>query len=206
MTNSSRRGFLRNAVIAGATLAADLPVLSGSPWAAIAALPEIETLAIPLKYWRFRFDPDDEGERQGWYADHAMEGSGSTPVSVPHAWQILPEKADYQGVAWYGTTFEAPTRWAGKTVRVEFEAVYHSAKVWLNGKLLGEHNGKGYTAFRFDATPSLRLGGPNHLTVRVNNSYADGMLPRKDSFDWAQDGGSSDRPDPRRDSSARAQR
>jgi beta-glucuronidase len=74
-------------------------------------------------------------------------------------------------------------------VRIEFEAVFHTAKVWLNGKLLGEHPGRGYTAFTFDATPALQFDAPNFLAVRVDNSFKGDMLPRNQSYDWPSDGG-----------------
>jgi beta-glucuronidase len=74
-------------------------------------------------------------------------------------------------------------------VRIEFEAVFHTAKVWLNGTFLGDHPRDGYTAFTFDATPALRFEGTNFLAVQVDNSFRDDMLPRNNSYDWAPDGG-----------------
>ena len=110
-------------------------------------------------------------------------------MNVPHTWQIEEDSSEYQGAAWYRTTFEAPERWAGQSVRAEFEAVYHSAEVWLNGRRVGEHLRSGYTAFTLDLTSALRLDGLNTLAVRVDNSFDDAMLPRGNSFDWTVDGG-----------------
>ena len=67
--------------------------------------------------------------------------------------------------------------------------MFHTAKVWLNGQLIGEHRHSGYTAFSFDITPALRLDSLNYLAVKVDNSFNPDMLPRNDSYDWAQDGG-----------------
>ena len=108
---------------------------------------------------------------------------------VPHTWQVSSESANYMGIGWYWTEFDAPARWSDLWVRIEFEAVFHTAKVWLNGQSLGEHSRDGYTAFTLDATPALRFDGPNFLAVQVDNSFRDDMLPRNDSYDWAQDGG-----------------
>jgi len=66
--------------------------------------------------------------------------------------------------------FDAPADWAGKTVRVEFEAVYHSATVWLNGKPIGQHLRRGYTAFTLDMAAALRPGASNTLVVKVDNT------------------------------------
>jgi beta-galactosidase len=112
-----------------------------------------------------------------------------TLVEVPHTWQIASGSAGYLGVAWYRRTFEAPSGWAGRTVRAEFEAVYHTASVTLNGKPVGEHKGKGYTAFTVDLTGELKPGAANTLVVRVDNSFDEEMLPRGSSFDWTPDGG-----------------
>jgi beta-glucuronidase len=50
-----------------------------------------------------------------------------------------------------------------------FEAVFHTAKVWLNGQPVGEHEG-GYTPFEIDLTPLLKAGATNMLAVRADNS------------------------------------
>ena len=104
------------------------------------------------------------------------------PVTVPHFWQSA-------GVGWYERVFDAPKEWSGSAVRVEFEAVFHSATVWVNGRPAGEHLRKGYTAFTLDITPHLKWGEPNTVRVRADNSFDEHMLPRGHSSDWAHDGG-----------------
>ena len=74
-------------------------------------------------------------------------------------------------------------------MRVEFEAVFHTATVWVNGTLVGEHARKGYTAFALDITSALRSDQPNVIAVRVDNAFNGHMLPRGRSSDWAHDGG-----------------
>ncbi|HEY7210391.1 MAG TPA: glycoside hydrolase family 2 TIM barrel-domain containing protein [Bryobacteraceae bacterium] len=116
-------------------------------------------------------------------------GDAWRTASVPHTWQIEPALAEYRGVAWYQRTFDPDESMRNCAVRLEFEAVFHSAQVWLNDRLLGEHIGKGYTAFAFDVTKSLRWDAPNTIRVRVDNAFNDRMLPRGRSSDWAHDGG-----------------
>lgn len=79
--------------------------------------------------------------------------------------------------------------WRSLAVRVEFEAVFHTASVWINGQMAGEHRGKGYTAFTFDVTQLLHWGETNAIAVRVDNAFNEHMLPRGRSSDWAHDGG-----------------
>lgn len=138
--------------------------------------------------WLFRLDKDQTGETAGWAAAD-MPRSGWREVRVPHTWQVEPENAEYRGVAWYRRTFDAPQPWSGQAVRVEFEGVFHTATVWVNGKEAGRHVGKGYTAFTLDIGHLLRFGAPNTVSVKVDNAFNNSMLPRGTSSDWAHDGG-----------------
>jgi beta-glucuronidase len=97
--------------------------------------------------------------------------------------------AEYYGTAWYRRTFDVPADWRTLAVRVEFEAVFHTTTVWINGQMTGEHRGKGYTAFTFDVTHLLLWGETNAIAVRVDNAFNEHMLPRGRSSDWAHDGG-----------------
>ena len=99
------------------------------------------------------------------------------------------DSAIYLGVAWYRRTFEAPKSWSGKAIRLEFEAVFHSAVVWLNGQQIGSHLRKGYTSFAFDISDAVIPGRANTITVKVDNSFDQDMLPRGNSYDWTPDGG-----------------
>ena len=82
---------------------------------------------------------------------------------MPHTWQSLGRSPDYVGIAWYRIRFEAPASWASQHVRIEFEAVNHTATVFLNGRAVGEHIGKGYTAFTLDLSAHLRLRTRKHI-------------------------------------------
>jgi beta-glucuronidase len=147
------------------------------------------TIKRPLEgEWQFRLDPKSEGESQGW---HLPSGSsnGWSRVTVPHTWQVSEDSAGYLGVAWYRRSFELPEAWSRKVIRLEFEAVFHSAVVWLNGQKMGSHLGKGYMSFAFDISAIARPGQANTIAVKVDNSFNQNMLPRGNSYDWAPDGG-----------------
>ena len=126
--------------------------------------------------WQFRLDSDSPSA--GWREVH-----------VPHTWQVEPENVAYRGLARYRRSFDAPEAWRDRAVRLEFEAVFHSATVWVNGKEAGQHIGKGYTAFTLDIGHLLRYDAPNELLVKVDNAFNESMLPRGRSSDWAHDGG-----------------
>lgn len=145
-----------------------------------------EPCSIPLRDgWEFRLDPSEAA----LLSDQHNDGPGWERVQVPHTWQSLGRSPEYVGVAWYRLRFEAPANWASQHVRIEFEAVNHTAQVFLNGAAVGEHVGKGYTAFTLDFSAHLKCGQENTLLVRVDNRAGDRMLPRNKSYDWTDDGG-----------------
>src|SRR5262249_42624314 len=110
-------------------------------------------------------------------------------VQVPHTWQVQPSLAAYRGVAWYRRDFDVAEHWADSVLRVEFESVFHTATVWINGQLAGEHARMGYASFTLDSTHLLRPGRRNTIAVRVDNSFNEHMLPRGRSSDFPHDGG-----------------
>lgn len=72
---------------------------------------------------------------------------------------------------WYRKTFVTPAGWRGKTVRLCFDGVDYLTDVWLNGCLLGSHEGQ-FTPFEFDVTGLLRVAGENVLTVLIHPAPA----------------------------------
>ena len=138
--------------------------------------------------WQFQLDPNSSGERRNLPGDLAS-AIGWSEVRVQHTWQIDESSSSYFGTAWYRRIFSAPAEWAGQTVRVEFEGVFHSATVWVNGEKAGEHLRKGYTAFTIDITQLIGSHDKNVIVIKVDNAFNDGMLPRGRSSDWTPDGG-----------------
>jgi len=138
--------------------------------------------------WQFQLDPLSIGEIRN-LPDGSTSALDWRDVHVPHTWQIEDSSSGYFGTAWYRRALRAPAEWADQTVRIEFEGVFHSAILWVNGKRAGEHLRKGYTAFAINVTHFLRYGQENVIVVEVNNSFDRQMLPRGRSSDWAPDGG-----------------
>jgi beta-galactosidase len=180
----SRRRFLTQAGVLAAG-ALGTPALPAGEKTSDLTAPH--TVSLCGQWW-FRTDSGSVGEEQRWYgADNSV--TAWRKVRVPHTWQVEPTFSDYRGVAWYRRTFDAPNEWQNSTVRTEFEALFHTATVWVNGELAGEHVRKGYTAFVLDITHLLRWGSSNTIAVRVDNAFNDHMVPRGHSSDWAHDGG-----------------
>ena len=187
----TRRKFLTGAAQAAAGAAAAGTACAGGTAgrAQDGTLLEGRHLEVPLDgLWFFRIDPNDRGGTDGWSAPGAPTAEWEE-VAVPSTWQVFEKTADYMGAAWYRREFDAPETWKGQVVRIEFEAVFHTAEVFVNGRSAGGHIGKGYTAFALDISALLEYGRRNTVAVRVDNSFASTMLPRDNSYDWTPDGG-----------------
>ncbi|CAM3333698.1 glycoside hydrolase family 2 TIM barrel-domain containing protein [Zobellia roscoffensis] len=101
-----------------------------------------------------------------------FDDSNWNDLSVPGHWGMLNEFSNYTGKGWYRKDFNLPQNWKAnskESVRLKFDAVYHIAKVFLNGELVGNHQG-GFTPFEFDVTDKLNFSGHNVLAVEVDNS------------------------------------
>src|ERR1700676_1673487 len=180
----SRRKFLTEAgILAAGTVGTT--VLKAVEKAPDLSAPETVSLCGP---WWFRADSANVGVEQRWFATDDSIGDWRR-VNVPFTWQVDPAFTNYRGVAWYRRTFDAASEWQNSATRIEFEAVFHTATIWVNSELAGEHVGKGYTAFTLDITHLLRWGKANTIAVRVDNAFNDHMVPRGRSSDWAHDGG-----------------
>ncbi|GJM63093.1 glycoside hydrolase family 2 protein [Persicobacter diffluens] len=96
-----------------------------------------------------------------------------THLPVPGNWDTQEDYSTYTGKGYYQRNFNIPADWKGKQVRIKFDAVYQSAKVWLNGQLLGTHVG-GYTPFEFNISEIAHYNGENSLVVQADNTYSRG--------------------------------
>src|SRR3954454_9545749 len=140
---ASRPRFLANSLALAAAVAPDKAGTTATPEAR-----GTEHIRLDGE-WEFRTDPENAGEKQDWKTGDRAPADWRT-VTVPHTSQMEAALSEYRGVAWYRRLFDPPPSSAHSAVRIEFEAVFHSAKVWVNGKLAGEHLRKAYTAFHCD--------------------------------------------------------
>ncbi len=137
--------------------------------------------------WSFIADSTAAGDSANWPAAGLPAGL-IRKVSVPHTWNAEKKLARYTGKAWYERTFEVTQQQLSKTIRLQFDAVYHDAIIYINGKKAGEHIGSGYNRFFIDVTPFVKAG-ENRLTVCADNSFSRSNIPFMRSYDWACDGG-----------------
>lgn len=133
--------------------------------------------------WRTAYDANDP-EKFAAFTAADFDDSLWRVVSVPHNWD------DYYGFrqvksghlfghAWYRTTVSLPASAFSSDRRhfLFFEGVGAYATVWVNGKLVGRHDG-GLTTFTFDVTDALhRDGSPNLIAVRADHPLGIRDLP-----------------------------
>jgi hypothetical protein len=155
----------------------------------ILAAPAFSSSRVDLDHgWLFQVDSGRQGESSGWQKQLPADVK---PVNIPHTWNVGP-LSGYVGKAWYFRTFTVPSNSADLHAELHFGATFYSARVWLNGVEIGQHEG-GYTAYSFDITPHLRAS--NYLAVEVDNTISASTIPgfamRGDdnNYDWWNYGG-----------------
>ena len=131
-------------------------------------------------YWRFQPDPADTGERDGWPVQALPEGW--MLIAVPGAWnEQLAERGlkNYVGSGWYETQFVSPRLdRTSQRLLLRVNAADHHARVWLNGDLVGSHQG-GYLPFELDLTDALGKDGTNNrLVICVDSRLTMETLPQ----------------------------
>jgi hypothetical protein len=136
--------------------------LSAAPEPPAASATVVQSLDGPG--WVLATDPKNVGRGENWF-----EAPRTNAVAAKVPWIIQDAFPGYHGVAWYWREFVAPANPhpQGRGL-LRFWAVDYKADVWLNGQLVGGHEG-GETPFTLDVTEALQTGRTNRVAVRVLN-------------------------------------
>jgi hypothetical protein len=111
--------------------------------------------------WSFLHVPDD-----------STSPAEVRSITVPGVWQA--QFADLRmraGIGIYQRQFTLASDWIRDRIFLRFGAVFHHAKIWINGHHVGEHEG-GFLPFSFNVTRWLKEG-QNELLVRVESPTDD---------------------------------
>ncbi len=142
-----------------------------------------------LRNWKFIFD-NPEGAEKVDFNDASWQN-----VRVPHDWaigkpfdmnidlQYVKVEADGEtkallrtgrtgalpcfGKGWYRTQIQIPAD-TSKRIFVEFDGAMSQAKVYVNGKYVGERP-YGYSSFCFEITNFVKFNSTNTIAVSLNN-------------------------------------
>lgn len=123
--------------------------------------------------WRFTF-----GDPMPAAASTTYDDSSWQHISLPHSMSMpyFRSKDFYVGYGWYRKTIDVTPQMMGKYIVLNFDGVFQSAQVYVNGELSGEHQG-GYIGFSINITPQVVIG-KNTIAVRVNNLWNAQLAPR----------------------------
>ena len=129
--------------------------------------------------WKFKLDPNQVGKQHQWFAED-LDESDWVDIEVPGHWNYLyrddpyPEDKygdeninhDENGPGWYRTSFVPDAPQDAGYIKIHFGGVFYKTEVWLNGELVGGHEG-GFLPFEFDLTDKLKAGTNNVLALYI---------------------------------------
>lgn len=118
--------------------------------------------------WTYRFDFVGEGLEKRLYESKGFDKTITVPF-CPESKLSGVGYTDFINNIWYHRSIQMPASWAGKNVRLNFQAVYYNSEVYIDGSLVGRHFG-GSTGFSFDVTKFVADGKQHSLVV---HAYSD---------------------------------
>lgn len=103
-------------------------------------------------------------------------------VDLPHDWAIEGPFNDtlengtgllpWKGIGWYRKHFTVNEDDKDYRFYIDIDGAMAYAQIWLNGKYVGEWP-YGYSSFRLDLTPYIKIGGENLIAVRLDTKKWD---------------------------------
>ncbi len=125
--------------------------------------------------WKLNWAEKSDGEKRGFYRTdfndaewRSVQVPGTVHTQILDAPKYYLPEAEWisQKEWWYRRSFTAPPNADVKRLWLRFEATDYHADVYLNGELLGRHEGY-IDPYEFDVTDKLKHDGGNLLAVRV---------------------------------------
>ena len=139
--------------------------------------------------WRFHLGDVPNAEKAD-FNDSEWE-----VVSTPHSVKLMPAEAsgcrNYQGIAWYRKSFVLPKNTGNQNVELHFEAIMGKQRIYIDGRLVKEHEG-GYLPITVNLTQlGIRPGEKHIIAVMTDNSNDKTFPPGKPQYtlDFAYHGG-----------------
>ena len=121
----------------------------------------------------------------GW--EFQLENSQKSKiVIIPHTWNeedAFSEGDYFRGKGVYSKQIFIPENWQDQAIFLKFEGANQVTKVFVNGKMAGEHTG-GYTSFMVELSDHLKFGESNLLKITVDNSHNNDIPPLEADFNF----------------------
>ena len=131
--------------------------------------------------WQFAFDDQKEGEARRWFQEFPSQRSIVVPFSYETPKSGIGDEA-FHPVVWYRRALPPAPRDSKRAV-LTFEGSDYFTKVWVNGCMVGTHQG-GYTRLSFDITYYLS-NAEYSLTVSVEDSLE--QMPPRGKQRWKKE-------------------
>lgn len=131
--------------------------------------------------WQFAFDDEKAALREKWYAPgYELDRQITVPFAFESRNSGIQDPGPHAAML-YKRQVSIPQEWAGKRIVLHFGAVDYRCRVYVNGEMVGTHEG-GCVGFSFDITDQLSPEGPQELAVYVEDPWADQTIPRGKQF------------------------
>ncbi|WP_264778572.1 glycoside hydrolase family 2 protein [Deinococcus aetherius] len=134
--------------------------------------------------WGFAHDDGDLGMDERWFEREEVFGQTITVPFPPESVASGLRATGYHPVVWYRRTLTVADEDRAGRVLLHFGAVDYRARVWVNGRLVAEHEG-GHTPFTADLTSVLVPGETQVVVVRAEDDPLDLAQPRGKQ-DWEE--------------------
>jgi len=122
--------------------------------------------------WQFEVDGKGDGEQRGLTTGHDLAQRIIVPFP-PESKLSGIANTDYMIHTWYRRQFTVPPAMRSERLLLHFGAVDWHARVWVNGKLAGEHRG-GHSPFALEVT-DLIADDENEVVVHCYDKTDSGL-------------------------------
>jgi beta-glucuronidase len=124
-------------------------------------------------FWKFSKDETNDGETKGWQQAIPAQYEIAIPASWNEQHQDL---THFFETGWYEKEVIIPKIYKGNRLFLRVGAANYYSRVWVNGELMGEHEG-GHLPFSFDVTDNIDWDGMNKITISVDVRIKPDSLP-----------------------------
>ena len=154
-------------------------------------------LELSMRTWKFKTDPDNRGEADGWMSS-AINDSSWKNIAIGKSWESQgiteenpktdnPPRTSYNGYAWYRINVEIPPEYRDMDLYLQIQVVSGEDHAWFNGRMIGKtimaQEGsynyrkccRNYSIPKELITPA---GKANTIAIRVNNIIGYGGLTK----------------------------
>ncbi len=129
--------------------------------------------------WAFAFDSLNLGIKNNWALEKNIFNK---VINVPFPWgSKLSGVEDEADIAWYKRDIKVSSTWQNKRTFLTIGASDWETTVWLDGVLIGKHQG-GYVPFSFELTNHIKYDKAQNLVVRVDDARREFTLYGKQGY------------------------